>query len=157
MVHILSGVALYGVTSREDYWAWLVGRESVKGAAQAMGVDLATLPMPSELAAGEPVHAYVNHGRWVVDCPDEHCGGASAAAPEWPFMCPACLNVKVSSLWREVAWPAELESIVMLLEQRDFPTQANWTVGEPVDQLLVENVEAFTAGAAARANGGDVE
>ena len=43
-------------------------------------------------AMGQPVKAYVNHGRLVADCPD--CNGAEILNYDGSFFCLSCFNDK---------------------------------------------------------------
>lgn len=93
-------------------------------------------------AATDPeatVPAYVNHGRWVVDCPD--CRNAQLACrTDHRFMCNECGNIAIGSRWRPVEWPADGERIANLLENRPREVQ-NWNPGEDVRLLAIENLE----------------
>lgn len=92
-------------------------------------------------SADDKVVAYVNEGRWIVDCPD--CSGAQYAnRSDRRFMCNECANVTIGGLWRPVVWPpAKTEqSIEKALAPRP-PRNAHWLPGETVADLLAENVE----------------
>ncbi|KKL51323.1 hypothetical protein LCGC14_2296620, partial [marine sediment metagenome] len=78
------------------------------------------------------MNVYVNHGRWVVDCPTEYCGGASIA--ETVFVCDNCKRVT------KVVWPDNRTDIDRVLNVRPVPQTRNWIPGETVDDLERENV-----------------
>lgn len=91
---------------------------------------------PSELA----VHAHVNHGRWIVECPD--CAGAQMACPDdHRFMCNYCANVLTGGLWRPVVWPKNKAAIDEALMARPLPRNRNWLPHERASDLKAENVE----------------
>jgi len=77
-----------------------------------------------------PVAAYVNHARWVADCP---CGGAEMVREGVDMLCGSCGAVRI------VIWPSDVEGIERALHVRDEKYQ-NWQVGEPVELLEVETV-----------------
>ena len=83
--------------------------------------------------AGETVNAYINHGRWVADCP---CNGAELVAPNHNMLCGSCgaeHTVKFPS-------PKTRQKIEELLEARPHGLNRNWN-GEPVKELQAENIE----------------
>jgi hypothetical protein len=84
--------------------------------------------------------AYVNHGRWCVDCPFG-CGSAQyASRNDHRFFCIDCGH-NGDHRWVEVLWPSELEisTIESALSARPDPTTRNWRPGEPIVQLVAEN------------------
>jgi hypothetical protein len=84
------------------------------------------------------IEAVVNHGRWLVICPD--CRGAQLATPtDHRFMCCNCGNTAVDGLWRPVAWPDEAETIAFRLHERDVNWLQNWSPGETAADLDAEN------------------
>lgn len=88
----------------------------------------------------ETLLAYVNHGRWVVDCP---CGSAQLASrSDRRFFCVDCRNAWALGKWVGVAWPAQAGDIEGLLLQRPFPKNRNWNPGEDLMTLVAENVAA---------------
>lgn len=76
------------------------------------------------------VWAYVNHGRWVADCP---CGGAELIREGQPLLCGSCAHK------REVVWPPDIEDIEAVLEQRKDRSTQNWQPNETVASLATEN------------------
>lgn len=84
------------------------------------------------------IEAYVNHGRWIAECPD--CHGAQLACRTDPrFMCNECGNVAVGKLWRPVIWPANAQGIENLLQGRPTANQ-NWYPDESKTGLAIENL-----------------
>lgn len=64
--------------------------------------------------------AYVNHGRWVADCPVGD-GGACLLTPRQAHIaCTTCHQIN------EVAWPSDAEEIMVALEKRSNPQNRNW-------------------------------
>lgn len=94
---------------------------------------------PDAPTAGAPVPAVVNHGRWIVMCPD--CPGAQLASMgDARFMCTYCGNVANGGAWRPVLVPAQRAQIETVVESRpDLKTQ-NWA-GEALADLVAENVD----------------
>lgn len=99
-----------------------------------------TLPPFEAIRDGETVGTLavrVNHGRWIVDCPEDQCPGAMLASDEdRRFVCPYC----ASGPWA-VVWPEERETIESLLGARRVKETRNWQPGEPVAALEAENAE----------------
>lgn len=81
----------------------------------------------------QPVEAYVNHGRWVVDCP---CGGAELVTPGEDMLCGSC------GMSSPVSLPPfkTRNQIDGLLEKRP-PFNQNWR-GEDMAEVLGENIAA---------------
>lgn len=64
--------------------------------------------------------AYVNHGRWIADCPLE-CGSALQLQPKQPtYHCPECQWVG------GVEWPDSADEILETLNLRQVPRTRNW-------------------------------
>jgi hypothetical protein len=101
---------------------------------------LVNVPMPDDARRGDAASALavrVNHGRWVIDCPD--CGGAQLACRTDPrFFCTDCGNAAVGGAWRPVRWPADAAGVEAALGARPLGLQ-NWTEDEPVGLLRAEN------------------
>lgn len=92
----------------------------------------------AELADDAPsTAAYVNHGRWLADCPA--CGRAQLQSyDDHRLYCPACDNGGSGS-WARVVWPANAAALEAVLLQRPVPDTRNWTPGETLEALRVEN------------------
>lgn len=96
------------------------------------------LILPAKVG-GPAAIAYVNHGRWVTECP-YGCGSAQVVTPADPrFFCLGCRN-RGSGRWSPVTFPAQRQVIEAALERRP-PRNANWLPGEPVERLLKENAD----------------
>jgi hypothetical protein len=106
-----------GVTDLESYLR--VHARAIKAA----GIPNVTL--------SDPVKAYVNHGRWVVDCV---CRGAGLTSPE--FGVSACFDC--GRIYTGVTFPANHKDIERVLLQRSNKSNRNW-VGETVDELTQES------------------
>ena len=76
--------------------------------------------------------AYLNHGRWVVDCPDPDCAGAELA--QQVFVCSNCKRMA------EVVWPGDKMLIDAATAVRPVPQTRNWTPAETVSDLQQENI-----------------
>jgi hypothetical protein len=79
----------------------------------------------------------VNIGRWVVICP--FCFGAEFAREDGLFMCQSCWNAKAGRQYQRAAFPLERKEIESILLKRLDPQTRNWTPGETVVDLLLEN------------------
>lgn len=84
--------------------------------------------------------AYVNHGRWVADCPFG-CGGAELAMDD-RFICRECRNAEARHRPIPLVWPApgDVDAITAVLVVRPILNR-NWNLNESIGALLVENVE----------------
>lgn len=101
-------------------------------------------PAQDGVTDGEIV-AYVNHGRWVAECPD--CAGAQLVSElERRFWCLNCGNAAVNFAWRHVRMPQkrtaiEAELVIRPAAKGDRAITRNWLPGETVKDLQRENVE----------------
>lgn len=90
----------------------------------------------------DAVMAYINHGRWVADCPGCPSGsGAENVTLDDPvFMCLSCGNSLVGGKLRPVIFPDEEArvKIEQALAQRPLPNR-NWFPDESREKLLLEN------------------
>ena len=75
---------------------------------------------------------YMNHGRWVVDCPDPVCAGAELAREL--FVCSNCKRTA------KVDWPDDKSLIDVATGARPVPETRNWVPGETLDDLYQENL-----------------
>jgi len=98
-----------------------------------------TWTLPTDVAV-----AYVNHGRWVADCPDQECHGAEDTLPS-PITGVIGLNrhrmicTNCGRTW-PVEWPMTADMIVAVLMQRPRKDNRHWWPWESVEDLLVENM-----------------
>lgn len=98
--------------------------------------------------------AYVNHGRWIADCPREWCNNAERvdherlAAMGGQFRCTECL------FEAPVAFPPHRDEIDAILALRPVPATRNWfpadhslatRSGTPHGQSAVDLVEENNA------------
>ena len=88
--------------------------------------------------------AYVNHGRWLVTCPQ--CGGAEIVKVNQPFHCLGQVNVgfhgetTACGCVMDVEWPDEKLAIEAVLIKRKLEHR-NWIFGETVEMLKAENIQ----------------
>lgn len=81
----------------------------------------------------ESRNAYINHGRWVVDC---DCNGAGFASREWKISC--CFDC--GAVYTSVTFPRNASKIEKTLLKRN-PENRNWNHGETLKILIQENVD----------------
>jgi hypothetical protein len=112
------------------------GASAARALMQARGMQV---PNPrGEATAGAALFAYVNHGRWVVEC--DACHSAQVADPDEPrFFCVRCFNASAGGQWRPVGFPAGAAAIEAVLEARPDAANRNWWPGEELAQLQGEN------------------
>ena len=77
-----------------------------------------------------PKQAYINHGRWVIDC---ECHGGGLTSPEFGISC--CFDC--GSVYKTVTFPKDYKKIERVLLKRSDKTNRNWS-GETVDELSKE-------------------
>lgn len=89
--------------------------------------------------------AYVNHGRWIIDCPDDGCH-AGLKAIDTGIACD-CMDEVVCDhpaiphgLAIDITYPDQQDEITRLLDLRPKRGNRNWTPGETVAELKAENV-----------------
>ena len=94
-------------------------------------------------AEGPEAFAYVNRGRWVVNCPFG-CGRSQAASEDdrWFYCCghESCFNRDVQHRAVPVVWPPPEDQAVIerVLLHRPIENQ-NWFADEPIVMLVREN------------------
>jgi hypothetical protein len=98
--------------------------------------------VPKQMAQGQAVEVYVNHGRWIAECPDCH-GAQVASRTDARFFCVDCLNAWCGGHWLRLVWPPNAGAIEAVLLKRDTHHR-NWEPHESVDDLLAENVAHAT-------------
>lgn len=98
--------------------------------------------------------AYLNHGRWVADCPREHCSYAfELEQGQGRYTC-RTRQGKGCGAEAPVEWPADAAEIERALERRPVEATRNWFPhdhdlavlaglphGQTVADLLAENEE----------------
>lgn len=78
--------------------------------------------------------AYVNHGRWIAECPEQNCHNAlKLHGGETTFLC----RTDLGGCGKEsmIAWPFDAEGIWVALNQRPMPATRNWF---PVGHKMAE-------------------
>jgi hypothetical protein len=105
-------------------------------------------PLDHVVLTARPLVARVNHGQWIASC---DCGAPADKIPtpggvvffDRPLVwCVRCRNGGTGRGWRPVTVPSsDLRTAVeaVLVLRPDLATR-NWTPGETVAQLIVENV-----------------
>lgn len=93
--------------------------------------------VPKQMAQGQAVEVYVNHGRWIAECPDCH-GAQVASRTDARFFCVDCLNAWCGGKWLRIAWPRDTDAIESVLLRRETHHR-NWTPEESVTDLVAEN------------------
>ena len=102
-------------------------------------------PLPPLSEVSGEVQANVNHGRWIVDCPNEGCGNAIVVSEREPYyICTDCGSQENGGRWYVVAFPPDKSDIeAVLLERptiRPFDAETrNWSPCETVSTLRREN------------------
>ena len=91
-------------------------------------------PLPFMIHDGTIAVAYVNHGRWVADCPE--CNGAEIIAQGQTMLCGSC------GAEHQVDFPDKptREGIVAALTVRK-PSNQNWYPHEQVTELVAQNID----------------
>ena len=82
---------------------------------------------------GETIQAYVNHDRWVADCP---CNGAELVAPGEEMLCGSC-GARHTVKFPGPKTRAKIEGLLNVRE----PLFRNWHPDETADELLAQNIE----------------
>ena len=145
-MRIATASILYGITSPEEYHRWLLSQGSVKLRMRQMGVRAGQVGTPDAPdTKATPATAYVNHGRWVADCPTAYCAGAVVLYRD-TFLCGNCLNAECGYRYRLVTWPMDKGGIEEALSERFLPETANWQPGETTDRLRSENAAYMGGG-----------
>lgn len=122
----------------------MVARDLVKGHPASPAAYLAVAVARAKKAGRQVVDddraliAYVNHGRWVADCP--HCNGGIMLDPTWPLA--ACLGAGCHRVFRAIAQPAEWAQIEEILAVRPVPHQ-HWGYERGVARSLTAPVQSI--------------
>lgn len=96
---------------------------------------------PFETKVAGSVDCYVNHGRWVADCPAGDGGALLVSADEPLFWCLVCGNKANGGAWYVVRFPQDAEQIEALLSARSNRNNRNWGLAEDVAVIAAENAE----------------
>jgi hypothetical protein len=81
-----------------------------------------------------PREAYINHGRWVVNC---ECNGAGLTSREFGITC--CFDC--GRVYKKIIFPENAQAIELLLLNRRDQTERNWNIGEPIELLEKDNLD----------------
>lgn len=91
--------------------------------------------------SGLRLDAYVNHGRWVCNCPTPGCGNAQLVSmSDQRFYCAECRNHPWRGAAHEVRVPADRADVERVLSVRPAMKQ-NWLPHETVADLEQENAD----------------
>lgn len=98
--------------------------------------------------------AYVNHGRWVAECP--FCGAAERLwdgtlqrkkGVPFPFgLVGGLLHCGYTGSSCPVEYPDDARTITSVLSRRPDEKTRNWFLNETVEDLLFENLEHGVVG-----------
>lgn len=137
-MRIANAQHMFNIRDAETLHQWTL--KQAQSRIRQVGISSRRIGRPEspDLNAPQAV-AYVNHGRWVADCPSPHCKNAMVLLPGAPFLCAVCLNADIGYQYRLIAWPEGRGAIEMLLAERNIPETQNWYPGEPIEQLATEN------------------
>ena len=143
MLHLHTIAAREGKSVADVHRHWLRARAAAEFHILPRG-DQAHTP-------ATPAVAYVNHGRWVADCPSSAagvgcvkcggpCGAAMALLPGEPYLCACCWNPDTGGQPRPVLWPddATRRGVEAALMVRAHKVYRNWHPVEPLTQLQAE-------------------
>lgn len=90
--------------------------------------------------------ASINHGRWIVDCPQQGCGGAVIASMEEPvYFCSHCGNAANDGHSYAVVFPKFWRELETDLVKRPAPSpmmapHRNWKPGETLAAIKRETI-----------------
>jgi len=79
-----------------------------------------------------PREAYINHGRWVVNC---ECNGAGLTSREFGMTC--CFDC--GRVYNQIIFPENAQLIELALLDRRDQTERNWNIGESIELLKKDN------------------
>lgn len=123
VTNILQADAIYGVPTPaalaakfEAHWAKLRKR----------GIQVAPT------VSATPMVAYIDHGRWLIQCV---CGGGVGVHQDWPEARCGC-----GAIYTAIVFPDNRAAIEAALVVRPIMESRNWVAPESVDTLLAENV-----------------
>jgi len=104
-------------------------------------------PLPDVQRVNGEVQAFVNHGRWIVECPNGLCTNALVVSSSAPlFICAECASKENGGAWYRVTFPSDRTAIEAMLVKRPAanPVRAvnrNWYPDETVTDLRAQNRE----------------
>lgn len=108
--------------------------------------NLTVLPDPADVGATQStVNAYINHGRWVVECPLGHNDAVIVSDGAPYYICTVGGAGENGGRWYTVLFPGERKDIEVELLKRvsthpyKDATLRNWNHAETVDDLKQQN------------------
>lgn len=132
----------YGIFGTSGAFAAQRWVDTMKQAATDTPIPFVEEPSETQSLVELPV--YVNHGRWVVDCP--FCrAGQFASRSDHRFYCAECQNAAIGGVFVKTVWPKDAAKIEEALLERPNLLNQNWVPGETVKQLHAEHKEAIKA------------
>lgn len=99
---------------------------------------------PEGQAANPKAVAFVNHGRWLVECP--FCPSYQYASLDGLFYCAICLNKAAGHRTVPLKLPVNAGEITNKLMDRPLPEHRNWLPGETVKDLARQDEQAIREG-----------
>ena len=140
MPRIATAQQIFGIVGATEHHNWVMSRGSVQQRLKRIGMTAEQIGTPEDMdESAAPAIAYVNHGRWVADCPTPACHSAMAITPGIPFLCGGCLNAEVGYHYRPVEWPHDKGEREEILSARPLPESANARPEETAESLRREN------------------
>ena len=110
--------------------------------------NLTALPNPTDAGATRgAVQAYINHGRWVVECPLAHNDAVIVSRASAYYSCASGGTGENGGRWYAVTFPADRADIEKELLRRasSHPYKdakfRNWNTAETLGDLKRENSE----------------
>jgi len=81
-----------------------------------------------------PIEAYVNEGRWLVDCVCRNGVPVTSTAADAEGVCFTC-----GTIWTRIVFPPNVAQIEAVLGARRWRRNQRWTPHETVEDLQREN------------------
>ena len=108
-----------------------------------MAQRFGTGPLPALDRVRSTVAAFINHGRWLAQCPS--CPSSAYVSLDVPlFWCVECGQVDNPGYWYEVVLPAARAAIESVLLKRplvrNVASHRNWVPEETLQMLRNENL-----------------
>lgn len=94
---------------------------------------MTAMSLQSPAKFGRVTRAYVNRGRWIVECECREAREAQPGVKQWSCSC----SSQYSILWPSDTTRRKIEG---LLAQRP-PQNQNWWPWETIETLIAENLE----------------
>lgn len=84
-----------------------------------------------------PMVAYVNHGRWLVDCT---CRNGVPVTPV-SLSKPEAVCLSCGTVWTSISLPGDLAAVERALLDRARDVDRNWQAAQSAEDLRRENIE----------------